>query len=351
MLSAVMTIGEYARAVDLAVSAVRFYADRGLLPPASIDPTTGYRHYTDEQVPRGRLLRDLRMMDIGLADTASVLDMPAAERDAAIRSHVQAMQQRLTDVRRVARSLGSALDVGPGVATALSSDDLGRAVRQVLPAAGCDQRSPHHMSVLVEVRDESVRVVATDSHRLAVRDLLPTIVGSRFSAVVAAAEIRQWSDALAAPSQAIIEVAIGVADGVLSVRGSGLELCCSVIPIDFPDYEPVLKASAGLATTVVADREELIALLEFFEGDGTIEVASAGSELVATRADTVRRVAVEITGSDARVAINPRFAADAVSQAVGPEVVIEIHDPLHPLTFRSADDGTYTSMLMPVRLD
>ncbi len=50
------------------------------------------------------------------------------------------------------------------------------------------------------------------------------------------------------------------------------------------------------------------------------------------------------------MALDPTFAAEAVEAATGPDVVVEIADALGPVTFRSADDGTLTTLLMPVRL-
>lgn len=343
----VMSIGEYAGAVELSVSAVRFYADRGLLAPASTDPTTGYRYYTDEQVPRGSMIRDLRLMDMALTEIEGVLELAPDARNAAIQRHVRRLENRLTGVRGVARTLGAASGTEPGTATTLRSADLARAIGQVTAAAGCDARQPHHMCVLIEVRDNSLRFAATDSHRLAVRDLVPSTIGATFSAVVAAVEIGSWPVALAAGD----DVTMGHVDGTLTVSRHGLDLRCPTIPLDFPDYETILATSTNVATTVVAKRRQLMSLLESFDGDGTIALTTSATELVAARDGIVRRMAAEVSGAHAQVAINPRFATDAVEQAVGTELIIEIDDALHPLTFRSADDGTYTSMLMPVRLD
>ena len=55
-----LTISEFARLVGLAPSALWFYDDCGLLPPAEVDATNGYRYYDRSQAERARLLRDLR---------------------------------------------------------------------------------------------------------------------------------------------------------------------------------------------------------------------------------------------------------------------------------------------------
>lgn len=47
------------------VSALRYYADLGILPPAEVDPESGYRHFSVSQLPR--LNRILALKDLGLS--------------------------------------------------------------------------------------------------------------------------------------------------------------------------------------------------------------------------------------------------------------------------------------------
>jgi DNA-binding transcriptional MerR regulator len=58
-------IGDFSRLSRVPVSALRYYADLGLLHPAQIDPATGYRYYTIDQMPR--LNRILALKDLGLS--------------------------------------------------------------------------------------------------------------------------------------------------------------------------------------------------------------------------------------------------------------------------------------------
>ena len=58
-------IGDFSRLCRVPVSALRYYADLGLLQPAFIDQFTGYRYYTVEQLPR--LYRILALRDLGLS--------------------------------------------------------------------------------------------------------------------------------------------------------------------------------------------------------------------------------------------------------------------------------------------
>jgi DNA-binding transcriptional MerR regulator/predicted transcriptional regulator YdeE len=60
-----LKIGEFSRLCRVPVSALRYYADLGLLAPAQIDPANGYRYYQVEQLPR--LHRILALRDLGLS--------------------------------------------------------------------------------------------------------------------------------------------------------------------------------------------------------------------------------------------------------------------------------------------
>jgi len=79
--SAVMTIGEFARRTRLSARALRLYDTQGLLTPAAVDPRTGYRRYTADQVDRARQIALLRSAGMALAEIAEVVDLdgPAAD--------------------------------------------------------------------------------------------------------------------------------------------------------------------------------------------------------------------------------------------------------------------------------
>jgi DNA-binding transcriptional MerR regulator len=52
-----MTIGEFAQASGLSISALRFYDEKGLLEPYHVDPATGYRRYVAAQVRRAAVIK------------------------------------------------------------------------------------------------------------------------------------------------------------------------------------------------------------------------------------------------------------------------------------------------------
>lgn len=74
-----MTIGSFARTSRLSPKALRLYDELGLLRPAVVDESTGYRYYRDDQVERARLIALLRRLDMPLERIGRVLDLPPLE--------------------------------------------------------------------------------------------------------------------------------------------------------------------------------------------------------------------------------------------------------------------------------
>ncbi|MFD7440012.1 MerR family transcriptional regulator [Streptomyces sp. NPDC059909] len=80
-----LTIGAFARASRLSAKTLRRYDELGLLPPARVDPVTGYRYYDRAQLERARLVAWLRRIGMPLARIRSVCELYATDADAAAR--------------------------------------------------------------------------------------------------------------------------------------------------------------------------------------------------------------------------------------------------------------------------
>ena len=74
-----LSIGEFAHATRLSPKALRLYDDLGLLPPAFVDQSSGYRFYDPAQLERARLVAWLRRLGMPLARIRVVCDSAPAE--------------------------------------------------------------------------------------------------------------------------------------------------------------------------------------------------------------------------------------------------------------------------------
>jgi len=72
-------IGRFAQAARLSQKALRHYDATGLLPPAWVDPDTGYRWYRTDQLWRARMIALLRLAEMPLAEIRAFLAAPSAD--------------------------------------------------------------------------------------------------------------------------------------------------------------------------------------------------------------------------------------------------------------------------------
>lgn len=69
-----MTIGRFARLTGLSVGTLRHYDEVGLLPPASVDPASGYRRYRRDQAGRARQIVMLRWDGLPIEEIRQIID-------------------------------------------------------------------------------------------------------------------------------------------------------------------------------------------------------------------------------------------------------------------------------------
>lgn len=105
-MTASVTIGEFSRLTHLSVKTLHHYHEIGLLAPAKIDPSSGYRRYETCQVPVAQLIRRLRDLQMPLSQVRSVIEAPdVATRDRALRAHLDQMERELVRTQEVVASL------------------------------------------------------------------------------------------------------------------------------------------------------------------------------------------------------------------------------------------------------
>ncbi|NNH73267.1 MerR family transcriptional regulator [Nocardia uniformis] len=105
-MTAIVAIGEFSRLTHLSVKALRYYHDIELLEPAAVDPSSGYRRYSTDQVEQAHLIRRLRELHMPLPGIREVLAASDRDaRDAALREHLERMEAELLRTRDVVASL------------------------------------------------------------------------------------------------------------------------------------------------------------------------------------------------------------------------------------------------------
>jgi DNA-binding transcriptional MerR regulator/effector-binding domain-containing protein len=114
-----VTIGDFSRATHLTVKTLRHYHEVGLLEPAEIDPDSGYRYYSNEQIPMAQVIKRLRGLDMPVPDVKAVVSATEPEaRNRLIVAHLNRLEDELTRTRAAVGELRSLLD-GPAAERAI----------------------------------------------------------------------------------------------------------------------------------------------------------------------------------------------------------------------------------------
>ncbi|MGN9765397.1 MerR family transcriptional regulator [Micromonospora sp. SD12] len=354
------SIGELARASGLTVSALRFYDSAGVLAPALVDPVTGYRWYTDDQVAPARLVAGLRRVGMPVAEIAVALRCEPAQVHRLLDAHLRRLEDGLADARRELSRIRTLIDAGehPTVTSlVLSRVDLAAAVDAVRFAVGADPELPMLCGVLIESDADGVRLVATDRHRLAVARAGARVDGPAVRVLAPVVFVDEARALLDAAAEGTAEAVLTVADGTISVTVAGRAVDAAALPYDFPDHRRLLRPAAddGPAHRLTVDADALRAAL-----------TSADAPIVTRRHDGVPLAvtvlgpdgrggvrllgADELTGDALRVGVNGGYLLQALDAAGRGQLLLELDGPIAPLAVRRPDDVDAFSVLMPIRL-
>jgi DNA polymerase-3 subunit beta len=236
----------------------------------------------------------------------------------------------------------------------LSSEQLAEALRQVVPAASSDDSRPILTGVLLAAEAGGLRLVATDSFRLAMRD-------------VAGVSVLEEGQSVLIPSRALGELnrILGQGDAVelrLGEREASFEvgdvkLVTRLIEGDFPNYRGLIPESHPNVLTVdraaLLDALRRVRLLARESTPIRLEISEGGVELVAITQDVgTARESVEgaYQGSDLTVAFNPQFLMEGIEVAGGDAITLGTIDELKPAVVRGVDSDDFLYLIMPVRV-
>jgi DNA-binding transcriptional MerR regulator len=107
-----ISIGQFSKLSGLSIRALRLYDAEHLLEPNWVDPSTGYRYYTNAQVERAHLIRQLRACEMPLEQIQTVLHEPA-QAGAVMLRHRQHLKSRLQEHQEMLRTLEGLLPTQP----------------------------------------------------------------------------------------------------------------------------------------------------------------------------------------------------------------------------------------------
>jgi len=242
------------------------------------------------------------------------------------------------------------LDDKPVDGVEVDGDELSAALAQVVVASSSDAARPILTGVLFESSDEGLRLVATDSYRLAVRDLPG--MGIAGQGLVPARGLRELARTIGAT-----KVTAGLADREAVFSSDRGSLRIRLIEGAFPKYRSLLPDT--YPTQVIMEKEavlEALGRVSLVAEDHIpvrLKIGDGGVEVNVTRQDVgaeVEHLQGEFSGTDEiLIAFNPRYLADGVAAIAGDKIRMRLIDGLKPSVLDNGEGG-FLYLLMPVRI-
>jgi DNA polymerase-3 subunit beta len=215
------------------------------------------------------------------------------------------------------------------------------ALRQVLPAASSDDSRPILTGVLLTAEEGGLRLVATDSYRLAVRDLPGVSVLSAGRRVLV-------------PSRALGELSRALSDSdEITLRLGSRDASEG----EFPNYQGIIPQSPPNTLTVgksaLLDALRRVKLLARDATPVRLAMSADGLELIAVTQEVGEgheSVDATYAGEDLTVAFNPDYLLAGVEAADADAVTLSTIDALKAAVVRMPGRDDFLYLLMPIRV-
>ena len=231
---------------------------------------------------------------------------------------------------------------------------VGEALRQVVRAASTDEARPILTGVLLTAENGGLRMVATDSYRLAVRDLADHPVLGPDQKVLVPGRALNELQRLAGGGE---ELTMRLGDRDATFEVGETRLSTRLIEGEFPNYRQLIPASHP--NTLTVEREpllEAIRRVKILAKDATPVRLQMGGDTLRLTAITqdVGNASEELDatyeGTELTVAFNPEYFASGVEACSSDSVTLSTLDSLKPAVVRGVGNDDYLYLLMPVRV-
>jgi DNA polymerase-3 subunit beta len=230
-------------------------------------------------------------------------------------------------------------------------------VNRVARSASRDETRPVLTGILMSASGQELRMVATDSYRLSVKEtaLESPLQGSLEANVPARALQELVRIAQQAPSDSIA-VSVGQNQAIFEL--GEVVLSSRLIDGQFPNYRQLLPESvehelrvSSAELTDVVRRISLLAQknapLRLSFSEGTLTVSAQTPDV----GEASEAIPVPFHGEAFEIGFNPEFLRDGLESIESDELVLKLISPLRPGLIESPDSGDFVYLIMPIRLN
>ena len=237
------------------------------------------------------------------------------------------------------------------------AEDLSLAINQVALAAALSTTRPILTGVYFGVLKDELKMVATDSYRLAEKTLKPKNVTGDISCIVPVKTILELGAILSSvKNKDEIEVTVSKNQILFSINK--VKITSRLIEGQFPDYQQVIPKTTK--TKILLNASDLSLVLKrinlFAKENNNKVLIKANQKGVAITTDTTQygvgevEIKTKVEGENNEIALNSQFILDVLNNVGTDEVMIELGESVNPAILRPSGKEDYTHIIMPLKI-
>jgi DNA polymerase III subunit beta len=345
------------RSAVQALSGVMIAAEDGATELRATDMEVGLRMPLNAEVARpGSVVLPARLLlDVARSLSAQQLTMElrAAEQD--VELICGATTFHLRTLR--AEDFPTLPQPSPDSRVELPAAAFVETISRVARSASRDETRPVLTGILISASGQELRMVATDSYRLSVKETaLQSPLQGSLEANVPARALQELSRIEQQTGAETVAVSVGQNQAIFEL--GDVLLSSRLIDGQFPNYRQLLPESveheltlSSAELTDVVRRISLLAQknapLRLGFSEGTLSVSAQTPDV----GEASEEIPVPYRGELFEIGFNPEFLRDGLESIDTDELVLKLISPLRPGLIESPETGDFVYLIMPIRLN
>ena len=223
-------------------------------------------------------------------------------------------------------------------------------------AAATDEDRPVFTGALLEIKENEVTMVATDTHRMAVKKItIDEPATTPMRAIIPTKTLAEVSRLLPTDNPAMINIIWNRTQIVFNFES--IYIISRLIEGTYPEYEKVIPSQFDFSAVIdrrefagAVDRVSLLAkdisynVIRYDWAESNVTLSTQNTEIGMAKED----VAVEFKGTPFTISFNGRYISDILRHSTGDNIHLFLKQN-GPVVIRQDNNPNYTYVVTPVR--
>ena len=223
-------------------------------------------------------------------------------------------------------------------------------------AAATDEDRPVFTGALLEIKENEVTMVATDTHRMAVKKItIDEPATTPMRAIISTKTLAEVSRLLPTDNPAMINIIWNRTQIVFNFES--IYIISRLIEGTYPEYEKVIPSQFDSSAVIdrrefagAVDRVSLLAkdisynVIRYDWAESNVTLSTQNTEIGMAKED----VAVEFKGTPFTISFNGRYISDILRHSTGDNIHLFLKQN-GPVVIRQDNNPNYTYVVTPVR--